>query len=465
MTEDQWKKLKALYSEARMLDSAARAALLDTVCAGDEQLRQQAEILLEFGDKAEAESFLEGRALDKSSFGLSELSDSGSWTGRKIANYAVAELIGVGGMGEVYRATDTKLERDVALKVLPPSFGEDPDRRMRFEREARLLAALNHPNIAAIYGFEEAGNECALVLELVEGPTLADILKNGPVPLNEALRIARQIADALEAAHEKSIIHRDLKPANIKVTATRQVKILDFGLAKVLEIEPQSANLSQAPTGTGYGVVLGTPAYMSPEQASGRVSLDSRTDIWSFGCVLYEMLSGRRTFPGDSIAETLGWVLGREPDWSALPSALPESVRGLLRRCLAKDPDQRLHHIADARLELDHSVSAAPPLLKRLPAARTWRTIGISAVAAMAVLGAYLTLKSPSSVPVDGTNRTFEVTERQITSNPIEDPIAFAAISPDGNLVAYNDSTAIRFRRIDTGEIRPLSVPPGFCFL
>ena len=476
MTDEQWKKLKALYTEARQLDSRARAAFLTSACGEDEELLRQAQLLLDYGDKAEAESFLEGRAAEPSGgfwdnpraepHAQEEQSVTGSWTGRSVSNYAVAELIGVGGMGEVYRATDRKLGRDVAFKVLPASFVEDPSRRMRFEREARVLAALNHPNIAAIYGFEEVGNDCALVLELVEGPTLADILKSGAIPTNEALRIARQLADALEAAHAKNIIHRDLKPANIKITPARAVKVLDFGLAKALAAGPSSPSFSQAPTGTGYGVVLGTPAYMSPEQASGQSeTLDTRTDIWSFGCVLFEMLSGRRTFPGDSIAETLGWVLGREPDWSALPSALPESVRSLLRRCLAKDPDQRLRHIADARLELDHSVSAAPPLLKRLPAARSWRTIGISAVAAIAVLGAYLSLKSPSSVPVDVTDRTFEVTERQITSNPIEDPIAFAAISPDGNFVAYNDSTAIRFRRIDTGEIRTLSVPPGFCFL
>jgi serine/threonine protein kinase len=377
----------------------------------------------------------------------------------------VAELIGVGGMGEVYRATDKKLGRDVALKVLPPSFVEDPVRRMRFEREARLLAALNHPNIAAIYGFEEAGSDCALVLELVEGPTLSDILKAGPVPSNEALQIARQIADALEAAHAKSIIHRDLKPANIKVTPARAVKILDFGLAKVLEIESPSPHLSQAPTGTGYGVVLGTPAYMSPEQAAGRSeSLDTRTDIWSFGCVLYEMLSGRRPFPGDSVAETLGSVLSREPDWNSLPPALPESIRSLLRRCLAKDPNHRLHHIADARVELDRIISRPVGSLERVPAGRIFRTIGVAAVAALVVAGGYLFLKSMASSR-DVATRTLQVTERRITSNPIEDPIAFAAISPDGTLVAYNDSTAIRIRRIDTGETRAITVPPGFCYI
>jgi serine/threonine protein kinase len=477
MKDEQWKKLKALYTEARKLDSGARGAFLTSACGGDEELLRQAQLLLEYGDKAEAESFLEGHAAEKPSAGfwdhrLAELPGqekhavTGSWTGRSVSNYAVAELIGVGGMGEVYRAKDRKLGRDVAFKVLPASFVEDPNRRMRFEREARVLAALNHPHIAAIYGFEEVGSDCALVLELVEGPTLADILKTGAIPMNEALRIARQLADALEAAHAKNIIHRDLKPANIKITPARVVKVLDFGLAKALAVEPSSPSLSQAPTGTGYGVVLGTPAYMSPEQASGQVeTLDTRTDIWSFGCVLYEMLSGRRTFPGDSVAETLGSVLGREPDWSALPASMPEAVRSLLRRCLAKDPKQRMHHIADARVELDHILSAPVGSLER-SASRPLRAVGIAAVATLIVIGGYVAFKSGLNVSSnDRANRTLELTERQITSNPIEDPIAFAAISPDGTLVAYNDSTAIRIRRIDTGETRALSVPPGFCYI
>jgi serine/threonine protein kinase len=466
MTDEQWKKVKALYTEARNVHPSERAAFLSSACGGDEELRRQAELLLEYGDKAEAESFLEGRALDDLPE-PDEKTSSGSWTGRSIANYAVGELIGVGGMGEVYRAEDRKLGREVALKVLPPSLVEDPDRRMRFEREARILAALNHPNIAAIYGFEETGHDCALVLELVEGPTLADLLKAGAVSMNEALRIARRLADALEAAHAKSIIHRDLKPANIKITPTRDVKVLDFGLAKALAIESPAPNLSRAPTGTGYGVVLGTPAYMSPEQASGQTeTLDPRTDIWSFGCVLYEMLSGRPPFPGDSIAQTLAGVLGREPDWNALPAVIPEAVRSLLRRCLAKDPKQRMHHIADARVELDHIISTPPGSFERASTARLLRTIGITAVVALVVVGGYVAMESRRSVSSgDLANKALELTERQITSNPIEDPIAFAAISPDGTLVAYNDSTAIRIRRIDTGETRALTVPPGFCYI
>src|SRR5262245_33999498 len=477
MTSEQWKKLKALYTEARKLDSGARAAFLTSMCGDDEELRRQTELLLEYGDKAEAESFLErrasfGPAIDSWQAEIANLSQSdqptadGSWTGRTISNYAVGELIGGGGMGEVYRAKDRKLGRDVAFKVLPASFVSDPDRRMRFEREARVLAALNHPHIAAIYGFEEVNDECALVLELVEGPTLADTLKGGAIPINEALRIARQLADALEAAHAKNIIHRDLKPANIKITPARAVKVLDFGLAKALEAKPSSPSHSQAPTGTGYGVVLGTPAYMSPEQASGQTdTLDPRTDVWSFGCVLFEMLTGLRPFPGDSVAETLGSVLSKDPDWSALPASVPDAIRSLLRRCLAKDPKHRMNHIADARVELEQIASAPAGSLDR-STAPSRRVVGIATVAVILFVGAYLAMKNGfNGSSSDRAITTVDLSEQQITSNPIEDPIAFAAISPDGTLVAYNDSTAIRIRRIDTGETRALTVPPGFCYI
>ncbi len=368
-------------------------------------------------------------------------------------------------MGEVYRAKDRKLGRDVAIKVLPPSFVQDPSRRSRFEQEARALASLNHPHIAGIYGFEDGGDSCALVLELVEGPTLADRLEAGAIPIKEALRIARQLADALEAAHEKGIIHRDLKPANIKITPNGTVKVLDFGLAKALAGEAASQNLSQAATATGQGVILGTPAYMSPEQAAGQ-NLDRRTDIWSFGCVFYEMLSGSRPFPGDSVPDTILSVLGREPNWEALPQAIPESIRRLLRRCLDKDPKQRMHHIADARIELDEVLSAPPAGVQKRTVSTRSVVAGI-AVALVLGVGAYLLLNVRSNKVSTGSSpdSAVYITERQITTNPIEDPIAFAAISPDGKYVAYNDKTAIRIRLIDTGETRALSVPPNFCFI
>ena len=257
-------------------------------------------------------------------------------------------------MGEVYRARDRKLNREVAIKVLPEGFAQDDERVARFQREAQVLASLNHPNIAAIYGLEEANDDLALVMELVEGPTLADRIAAGPIPLEDALPIARQIAEGLEAAHERGIIHRDLKPANVKVTPDGIVKVLDFGLAKVFEGESQATDLSHSPTlvkGTQAGVILGTAAYMSPEQAKGK-AVDRRADIWAFGCVLFEMLSGQQTFSGETLTDTLAAVVRAEPEWAALPSTTPAAIRQLLRRCLTKDPKQRLRDIGEARIVL-----------------------------------------------------------------------------------------------------------------
>src|SRR5215467_6722612 len=301
-------------------------------------------------------------------------------------------------MGEVYRARDTKLNRDVALKILPEAFTLDADRIARFRREAQVLASLNHPNIAAIYGFEDSGGTHALVLELVEGPTLADRIAKGPVPLDEASPIAKQIADALEAAHEQGIIHRDLKPANIKLRDDGTVKVLDFGLAKALE--PASANspaLTASPTittpaqMTGVGMILGTAAYMSPEQAKGRPA-DKRSDIWAFGCVLYEMLTGKRAFDGDDVSDTLAAVLRGEPDWSALPRDTPTPLRTLLRRSLQKDRTRRLPDIGVARLEIDEAGSdgsagaaAAPTIEPTSMRARRSLTLTAVTVAAAAV--------------------------------------------------------------------------------
>jgi serine/threonine protein kinase len=246
--------------------------------------------------------------------------------GTRLGPYQVLESLGSGGMGEVYRARDTKLNRDVALKILPELFAADSERLARFQREAQVLASLNHPNIGAIYGLEESNGVRALVLELVEGPTLADRIAEGPLPIDEALPIARQIAEALEAAHEEGIIHRDLKPANIKITSSGQVKVLDFGLAKAATGDASGPDLTRSPTitigGTCEGVILGTAAYMSPEQARGQ-PVDARTDIWSFGCVLYEMLAGRPTFGGDTFSDTIAAVLEREPNWRALPKRTP----------------------------------------------------------------------------------------------------------------------------------------------
>ena len=283
--------------------------------------------------------------------------------GTRLGPYETIALLGAGGMGEVYRARDTRLRREVAIKILPPAFTSDPDRLARFEREARVLASLNHPHIGSIYGFEEDDNVRALVLELIEGPTLAHRVANGPLPVSEALDIGRQIADALDAAHEKGIIHRDLKPANIKMTPDGTVKVLDFGLAKLDAGEGFSRDLTQSPTvtfnGTRDGLILGTPAYMSPEQARGQ-AIDKRTDIWAFGCVLYEMLTGRRAFEGNTFSDTIAAVLEREADWSALPEGIAPGVRRLLGRCLTKDLKHRQRDMGDARIELEPVPSSLP---------------------------------------------------------------------------------------------------------
>jgi Tol biopolymer transport system component len=283
--------------------------------------------------------------------------------GAKFGPYEVLGPLGAGGMGEVYRAHDPKLKRDVAIKVMPESFARDEERMRRFEREAQVLASLNHPHIAAIYGLEEADGVRALVLELVEGPTLAERIARGPVPLEEAVRIAVQIAHGLEMAHEKAIIHRDLKPANLKLTRDGDVKILDFGLAKALDVESSAVDNTSSPTlsraATNAGVLLGTAAYMSPEQAKGKPA-DRRADVWAFGVVLYEMLAGGRAFAGEDVSETLAFVLTREPDWSALPEGLPSWVRGLLGRCLTKDPKKRLQAIGEARIAMESATEGAP---------------------------------------------------------------------------------------------------------
>ena len=332
--------------------------------------------------------------------------------GVRLGPYEIVSPIGAGGMGEVYRARDTKLGRDVALKVLPASFTNDPERVARFKREAQVLASLNHPHIAQIYGLEEANGTQFLVLELVDGESLDKRIAGGRIPVDEALSIAKQIAEALDAAHEKGIIHRDLKPANIALTTDGQVKVLDFGLAKAVEATNGSIDAMNSPTitspmMTGVGVILGTAAYMSPEQAKGRAA-DKRSDVWAFGCVLYEMLAGRRAFNSDDITETLAFIITKEPDWTALPTNTPAPVRTLIRRCTAKDRKERLADIADARLEIAYTMtisiendSRSEPAQGRKHAA--WTSIGFArALAALflltsvALAGAVVYLRRPA---------------------------------------------------------------------
>ncbi|HTM26721.1 MAG TPA: serine/threonine-protein kinase, partial [Vicinamibacterales bacterium] len=361
MASDRWRQIEDLCHAALARRVEERRSFLTQACHGDEALIREVESLLDQESSAEdfmnvpAAALAESAAVARSRSAL---------VGARFGPYTIRSVLGVGGMGEVYRAHDGTLGRDVAIKVLSSAFTAEPERRARFEREARMLATLNHPHIGAIYGVEEADGVRGLVLELVEGETLderiapagrtADRAARG-LPLDGALTIARQIADALEAAHEKGIVHRDLKPANIKITPAGVVKVLDFGLAKIASGSDSGSDLSHS----RVGAIFGTAAYMSPEQARGH-NVDKRSDIWAFGCVLYEMLTGRLAFPGDTISDTIARILEREPDWSALPAATPARIRLLLLRCLAKDPKQRLRDIGDVRIEMDGADDARP---------------------------------------------------------------------------------------------------------
>ena len=375
----------------------------------------------------------------------------------RLGPYEIVSSIGAGGMGEVYRGRDTKLDRDVAIKVLPDTFVSDPERIARFQREAKTLASLNHPHIGAIYGLEESHGIMALVLELVEGPTLADRIAHGPIPLDEALPVARQIAEALEAAHDHGIVHRDLKPANIKLKSDGSAKVLDFGLAKAVEGSSMRADLSASPTITSPamtigGVILGTAAYMSPEQAKGRV-VDRRADIWAFGCVLYEMLTARRAFEAEDVTETLAAVLRAEPDWSALPSGTPPRIRALLQRCLTRDVKQRLQAIGEARIAIDAPEGDVRPS----PAGnRLWAAALVAAV----VLAAAGWLRT--SAPV-GQQPLMRLSAELPGGEDIPGIAgSVLAISPDGMRIAVlgQDATGRRrlsARRLDATEFAPLA--------
>ena len=368
--------------------------------------------------------------------------------GSRIAHYDVTALIGEGGMGQVYQATDTKLNRQVALKILPEAFATDPDRLARFQREAQVLASLNHPGIAAIYGIEEQDDTRALVLELVEGPTLADRISKGPIPVDEALPIAKQIAEALEAAHEAGVIHRDLKPANIKVKDDGTVKVLDFGLAKALDPSP-TGDPSQSPTltaaATQMGVIMGTAAYMSPEQARGK-PVDRRADIWSFGVVLYEMLTSHSVFAGADITDTIAAVVRADPDWSRLPSQTPVQVRTLLRRCLQKDLQKRLPHVGIARIEIEEgpaegmppSVVVSPTTSAPVGRLLRWMVAGVLLVSTLG-LAAALLLRDGASVPPPARLAMAMPSDLTIAPGGRLPQAGFhpVAVSPDGRHVVF----------------------------
>lgn len=356
MTPERWKQITEIFHAALARDVAEREAFVASSCGDDVLLQRDVESML--AAHGQAGGFGELRLVVQTVDAESSLGHVALSIGTRLGAYEILSLLGVGGMGAVYRARDTKLHRDVAVKVLLPSVADDPDRLARFSREARVLASLNHPNIAHVYGLEESGAVRAIVMELVEGPTLADRIVRAAIPIEESLQIAKQIAEALEAAHEKDIIHRDLKPANIKVTPSGVVKVLDFGLAKALTadlLHGEDASTER----TGAGVIMGTAAYMSPEQARGR-AVDRRTDVWGLGCVLYELIARRAAFGAETASDCLVKVLESEPDWGRLPRDTPDPIRRLLRRCLEKDPAFRLRDVADARLEIVEALSPRP---------------------------------------------------------------------------------------------------------
>jgi serine/threonine-protein kinase len=395
--------------------------------------------------------------------------------GRTLSHYRVVEKIGAGGMGEVYRATDTRLGREVAIKVLPEEFARDPERLARFEQEARLLAALNHPRIAAIHGLEEADGVRFLAMELVPGVTLAERIARGPLAVDEAVGIARQIAEALEAAHEKGIVHRDLKPANVKVTPEGGVKVLDFGLAKAFETDSSSGDQSRSPTltaaATRAGVIMGTAAYMSPEQARGK-RVDRRTDVWAFGCVLYEMLTGKVAFAGETVSDSIAFILAREPDWKALPASVTPELRRLLRRCLEKNADRRLRDLGDARLELEEVLSpadagaldgagsaAAGEVAVGSRASRRWLILTAALALATVAGHALVVWVSGRRAPLDAA----PVRRLSILLPPETPPSESGAslwLSPDGKRLVYGAgygrTTRLYQRMMDQSEVTPI---------
>jgi len=394
-------------------------------------------------------------------------------SGTKLGPYEIQSALGSGGMGEVYRASDTKLKREVALKVLPELFANDAQRTSRFEREAQLLASLNHSHIAHLHGLEEANGIRALVMELVEGPTLAERIAQGPIPLEEALPLAKQIAEALEYAHDRGIIHRDLKPANIKLTPDGQVKVLDFGLAKALEGDVAEASISASPTisaaATRAGMLLGTAAYMSPEQAKGK-PVDRRADIWAFGCVLFEMLAGKPAFDGETITDTLAAVVRAEPEWPQLPDKIPGSIRELLHRCLMKDPKQRLQAIGEARIAIekylaDPNTEPAAVQGPRKDRGRLLSVIATTAALAAIFLGVMYWRRAPEESRVI---RSY-IKPMANSSFVLGGTASGFALSPDGRRLAYVATTPegkelLWVRPLDSLQSQPLAGTEGAAF-
>jgi Tol biopolymer transport system component len=471
MKPERWQQIERLYHAALEREESQRAAYLIQVCAGDDVLRREIESLL--AQEKRGDALLESPALEVAAKAMAKDLRQ-SFNGQQLGSYKILSLLGAGGMGEVYQAHDTKLGRDVAIKVLPAEFINDPERLSRFQREARTLAALNHPNIATIHGLEQSDGVHYLVMELVPGQTLAERVSAGSLKIEEALKVAAQIAEALEAAHEKGVIHRDLKPANVKVTPTGRVKVLDFGLAKAFAGDG-GLDLSNAATltamGTEEGMVLGTPAYMSPEQARAK-PVNKRTDIWAFGCVLYELLTGKEAFRGGTVSDTIAAVLEREPEWQALPPATPAKIRDLLRRCLQKDSQRRLRDIGDARIEIEEASAtpAMPELAATLEGVRALGRRGLILRVGALLLVAIVTGLAIWNLKPTPTAPPKPVSRFTITLPPGEQLAGLdlglaVALSPNGSRLAYvarqGGIQQLYLRAMDSQEARPIPGTEG----
>jgi serine/threonine-protein kinase len=397
--------------------------------------------------------------------------------GKTVSHYRILEKLGAGGMGEVYRAHDTRLGRDVAIKVLPEAFANDRERLARFEREAQVLAALNHPHIASIHGLEDSSGTPCLVMELVEGPTLVERLGRGPLPVKEALELAHQIAEALEAAHEKGIIHRDLKPQNVKVTREGAIKVLDFGLAKAREAEVTESDLSQSPTlsaaATRAGTILGTAAYMSPEQARGK-AIDKRADIWAFGCVLFELLTGKKAFSGETVSDTLASIIKPNPEWDLLPTETPPAIRELLERCLEKDSKRRLRDIGEARITIEKALAEPTPVGRPtvLAVARRrsrWTQVlpwGLAGLLSLILIGVISggPRRSSRSIPPRAVRFSFSLA-LPAGLDLSGGVVPLVSVSPDGSRLAYvgrdGERSKLYLRDLDRLEPRPIAGTDG----
>jgi serine/threonine-protein kinase len=445
MTPERWVEVERLFHAALERPPLDRAAFLDDSCSGDTSLRDEVQSLLD--ESSPGEEFLEGPPVGIAA--ALDVPPQQRLLGRRLSEYELHSWIGAGGMGEVYRARDIRLGREVAVKVLPEQLSTDPERVARFKREATILATLNHPNIAAIYALEESEDVVGLVLELVEGPTLADRLSSGPLSVTDALAMARQTADALEAAHVKGIVHRDLKPANIKLTAAGRVKVLDFGLAKAVDrVEP---DVTARPTidVTREGTILGTAAYMSPEQARG-LPVDARTDVWAFGCVLYEALSGQKAFRGNTLADCVAAVLGREPDWNALPASTPATTVALMRHCLEKDAARRLSNISEARLEIDAVLAPRSGIfsgLRQLVPFRLPKPVYAGAAAVLMIAGA-AGVRAFTQMRLRPERVDIGLADGEFIPPTHSSELS---LSPDGSLVAFAASKTMNMPTMSAG--------------